>query len=361
VVTVPIQPIAPKARPARHRVGLRRWHRWCGLAVVLFLLVAAVSGSLLVYKKELIRLLITPQASLPVDYNIEQMAAQLDAIIASSGAGPPFIKAPNLDEPYWALTTDGNTVLLSVVSLQAYRDNLWLLDALAFVRRLHTELLTGLVGEALLLASGFGGLFLSVTGLMVWWPTRKSFRWHWVVPRPRPAQLLVHSHRHTGAAAAALLVLVIATGGVMLWQKLIWPLLPPLAVASLPDRLETGLAPPPSQLLLKASAAVADGWPTYIRLSDDDSATASVRFRLPGEWHPNGRTSVTFDLATGQANVSERSDQAAPARRIVNQMYPLHSGYGMGWLYAALIFISGIAILWLGISGGVSYLKRRKA
>lgn len=44
---------------------------------------------------------------------------------------------------------------------------------------------------------------------------------------------------------------------------------------------------------------------------------------------------------------------------ILNQLYPLHSGYGIGWLYAVLVFASGIAMLWLGITGLLSYWRRQ--
>lgn len=356
-------PIATPTKPRpRH---LRSWHRWCGLAVLAFLLIAALSGALLVYKKELVRLLITPGAELPANYDTTHMARQLDRIVQQTEAGTlRLIKAPNSKEPYWTLTVAGRNGesivrLLSPTTLEPYRDNLWLLDSMAFIRELHTELLTGAVGEALLLACGVGGVFLSVTGLLIWWPTRRSFRWRWVLPRPMPMRFVLHSHRHAGAVAALILIPVILTGSIMLWQKLVRPLLAPAPDTTLPTTLAGEVAP--SQWLLAASAAVPDGKPTYIRLPDGSRADASIRFRLPGEWHPNGRTSVTLETTTGKMTLGQRSDEARPARRALNQLYPLHSGYGMGWGYALLIFASGIALLWLGLSGGMSYLRRLPA
>ena len=358
-------PITTPAKPRPHPGQLRRWHRWCGLAVLAFLLIAALSGALLVYKKELVRLLITPGAELPADYDAAHMARQLDRIVQQAEAGTlRLIKAPNRKEPYWTLTLAGRggerTVqLLSSATLEPYRNNLWLLDGMAFIRELHTELLTGAAGEALLLASGVGGLFLSVTGLLIWWPTRRGFRWRWVLPRPMPMRFVLHSHRHAGAVAAAILIAVMLTGSIMLWQKLVRPLLAPAPATTLQTSLAGEVAP--SRWLLAAAAAVPDGWPTYIRLPDGDRGEASIRFRLPGEWHPNGRTSVTLEATTGKMTLSQRSDEARPVRRALNQLYPLHSGYGMGWVYALLIFASGIALLWLGVSGGMSYLRRRPA
>jgi uncharacterized iron-regulated membrane protein len=126
--------------------------------------------------------------------------------------------------------------------------------------------------------------------------------------------------------------------------------LPPLAVTAAP-----------SQWLQAATAAVPDGWPTFIRLPAGADTRANIRFRLPGEWHTNGRTSVMFDTATGKGTVSSRSDRVPPARKLLNQLYPLHSGYGMGRIYGALVFISGITLLWLTLTGGLSYLKRQRS
>lgn len=147
----------------------------------------------------------------------------------------------------------------------------------------------------------------------------------------------------------------------MLWQKLVCPILAPAPDTTLPTTFADAQAVTPSQWLLAASTAVPDGWPTYIHLPGDELTEASIRFRLPGEWHPNGRTSVTFDTTTGKATLSSRSDQVRPARKVLNQLYPLHSGYGMGWIYTLLIFVSGLAMLWLVVSGGISYLRRFRA
>jgi uncharacterized iron-regulated membrane protein len=311
----------------------------------------------------LVRLLIAPAAELPADFDQRQLATELDRI-AQTVAPERLarIKAPNAEEPYWTLTdTAGDEQLRAIGSLTPYTDNLWLLKSLAIIRALHTELLTGLIGETLLLASGLAGLFLSITGLILWWPSRRSFHWRWVLPRRLPARQLRVSHLHVGAVMAGIVLLVTLTGAVMLWQKIVGPLLPPVAVSALPEKLEPAPTAAPSQWLRGASAVVADGWPTYIRLPTEADAQANIRFRLPGEWHSNGRTSVTFDTTTGAGTVSSRSDQAPPARKLLNQMYPLHSGYGMGGVYAALVFVSGIAMLWLALTGGLSYLRRRRS
>src|SRR5690606_20174715 len=151
------------------------------------------------------------------------------------------------------------------------------------------------------------------TGVILWWPARKGFRLRWVFPGPKQfkVQLLTRYHRHSGALTAVMVTLVSLTGVLLLWQSLVFPLLPPQQFTNRPQPIANIATAPPSALLGHAVAAITDGWPTYIRLGREGSAEASIRFRLPGEWHPNGRTSVIFNLDSGDVKVSERSDEAA--------------------------------------------------
>ena len=334
----------PGPQAARRR-GLWFWHRWAGLVAAIVLVLAATSGALLVYKKPLVHWLVTPGASLSASYGPRQMVPELDRIVRTHPPGlRERIKAPNDEEPYWTLTAnDGNIQLLSVGDLAPFDDALGVLDVFAFVRHLHTELLAGVTGEAVYLVAGLLGLVLVGSGLVLWWPTRRLLRWRWVWPRPCRLALFLQYHRHGGALASPLLLVVVLTGSLMLWQKLVMPLLP--AVATTAAAVEIRAEPTAGGLLTLALAQVPDGWPTYIRLPDPERGQADIRFRLPGEWHPNGRTSVTLDARSGELVVSRRSDRVSTVRWWVNQLYPLHSGYGV--------------LGWLSLTGVVSYLRRR--
>lgn len=351
---------SPTAKTRRH--NLRVLHRWTGLIAGVILLVASVTGSALVYKKALIRTLVTPDASLPPRYGVENMATALDRIAQLPAFTPEtLIKAPSPEEPYWTLgRADGGVQLLAIDSLEPYTTNTWLLDTLAFLRTLHTVLLAGVAGEVLLFASAVAGLGLAVTGAAIWWRGRRAFRWRWVFPKHLRLPHMLQYHRHSGALSAIPLVLVLLTGALMLWQKLTGPLIPPAIPAVLPYHLENPASATPGALLEEASRLIPDGWPTYIRLGTGSGGEASIRFRLPGEWHPNGRTSVTFNRTTGAIQQSLRADEGTAARRLLNQLYPLHSGYGLNALYGFLVLVSGVAACWLGVTGFASYIRRRR-
>lgn len=341
---------------------LLAWHRWGGLIATLVLLIAALTAAPLVYKKQLIRWLVVAGETLPADYDLRRMSEEFERLaLQVPDIETYLIKAPNADEPYWMLTGADNTLHVHALgSLDSVQRNAWLLEALEVTRELHVELMAGLFGEYLLLISALIAVALGITGVILWWPARRGFRWRWVFPSPRQfkVQLLMQYHRHGGALSSLIATLVSLTGVLLLWQSLVFPLLPPQPITEQPQPFANVMQARPSALFLHAAALIDDGWPTYIRLGRDGNAEFSMRFRLPGEWHPNGRTSVTIGLDSGVVRVSERSDRASSGRRLLNQAYPLHSGYGMNQVYLFLVFVSAIAMLWLALSGLISYCRR---
>ena len=348
-----------KTASAAQPKWLLQLHRWCGLGVLVFLLVAALSGSLLVYKQALIRWLIVDNTSLPANYNQTHVGEQLEQIKQLLGVdvGRSLIKVPSSAEPYWNLTRDADkfTQLLNPENLQPYSDNLWLLTCLAFARELHTELFAGVTGEVVLLLAGVMGLLLALSGIYLWWPTRRGFHWRWVLPRNWKLAHMLHYHRHSGLVFAAFMLILLLTGSLMLWQKLRGPLVTPIAP------LQSDLAiysTESSQLLMLAQAQFPDGWPTFIRLSSNENPQANFRFRLADEWHPNGRSSVKMDLAKGQQLVSARSDEVGSAQQLINQLYPLHSGYGMPWAYSLMVLLGGLALAWSCVTALLGYGRR---
>lgn len=339
---------------------LLQLHRWCGLGALVFLLVAALSGSLLVYKQALIRWLIVDNTPLPASYSQIQIGAQLDQIkqLLGDDAGRTLIKVPSSDAPYWTLTrdTDKFTQLLNPENLRAYSDNLWLLPCLAFARELHTELFAGVVGEVILLLAGAMGLLLTLSGIYLWWPTKRGFHWRWVLPRQWKLAHMLHYHRHSGLVFAAFMLALLLTGSLMLWQKLRGPLVAPIVPKQ--SELATSNSTEISPLLSLAQAQFPDGWPTFIRLGSGENPQVNFRFRLPDEWHPNGRSSVKMDVAKSQQWVSARADQVGSVQRLVNQLYPLHSGYGMPWLYSLLVLMGGLALAWSCVTALLGYGRR---
>ncbi len=349
------------------RQKLRRWHQLCGIGGGVLLIVTALSGSVLVYKKPVIQWFAAPAATLPARYSINSVARDLDVIQQRYAPEDlQLLKAPNPEEPYWTLVKkSGDRYLLATGTLKVLTHNHWILSLLEWLRVFHTELLAGIVGELVLFVMSLTTLFLLFSGVILWWPARKRLKLRWLIPLRVKARYLMQYHRHLGGVSAPIIILVIVTGGVMLAQRLDhWfetRFAPPVTPAEQPYKPRAAQFPPikASELLSNSAGILPDAWPTYIRLPSSENAQARFRFRLDGEWHPNGRSTVTVSAVDKSINNVERSDQASPVRKVLNQMYPLHSSYGLNAVYSLLVFTSGLACCWLAITGVTHWWRRR--
>ncbi|MCE9680236.1 PepSY domain-containing protein [Shewanella sp. AS1] len=345
-------------KPAVFR--LRFWHRYLGLVAILPLLLVSLSGMLLVYKKPLIQLLVTQQAELPKEYSLAHIAKQLDDIAQlAQTQGAVRIKAPNRQEPYWTITdSEQSHQLFAIDTLAPYQTNLWLLKTLEFVHHLHTELLLNKTGQTILLISAILSLLLLIAGIWLWWPGRRGFRWRFIKPWPIKLKMVLQFHRHSGIVAAPILAIILLTATIMMWQKQIAPLLPTLPSHTIAQTEASTQPLSAKQAMRLAQSQLPDSWPTYIRLPEGENDTYRFRYRLPGEWHPNGRTSVNVDPHTGKMELTQRADQLPWQYQLINQIYPLHSGYGINGLYQLLILLGGWSLAWISLTGLLSYLKQ---
>lgn len=348
---------------------LRFWHRWLGIIAILPLVLSALTGIVLTFKKPLIEGLVSQQGQLPENYQISSLMAQFEQVAnLSKQYAAKRIKAPTPEEPYWTITQiNDHHILLNIKALTPINNNLWLMDGLHFMHKIHVELLAGDIGKWLLFFSAMIAVVLTLSGLYLWWPGRKGFRWRFVKITPwtgRKPVALLQFHRHTGVVSTLSLFVILLTAAIMMWQKQISPILPSLPTPSSMAIPAQSVIDTPTKALTLALMAVPDGWPTFIRLPNQNQSPQQqyyrFRFQLPNEWHPNGRTSVNVYPQTHKLTMTQRSDKVPWEYRLINQLYPLHSGYGMHWFYSLLVSISGWYLFWLSISGGLNYLRRRQ-
>jgi uncharacterized iron-regulated membrane protein len=307
---------------------------------------------------------------LPKDYQVGMIVKQFDQVASiAQEYAIKRIKAPNIDQPYWTITEiNDHHTLLNIETLAPLNNNMWLMDTLHFLHKIHVELLTGDIGKWLLFFSSIIAVVLTLSGIYLWWPGRKGFRWRFVKVTPwtgRKSTTLLQFHRHSGIVFTPTLFIIVFTGAVMMWQKQISPILKPLLLQANIDISNKDGNYTPSRALALSLAQIPGGWPTFLRIPNIDNINKHsfyrFRFQLPNEWHPNGRTSVNVYPERNKMAVSQRSDNLPWQYNLINQLYPLHSSYGMHWVYALLILMSGWYLLWLSISGGLNYLYRFKS
>jgi uncharacterized iron-regulated membrane protein len=243
---------------------------------------------------------------------------------------------------------DQSGAIVARWSSQWERPELWLFD-------LHHHLLAGDVGETIIGVAGAVGLFFVVSGVTLWWRTRKSFAFRlWPARITRPA--ILRHHRDLGVLVAPLLLLSFYTGTVLVFRPFAALTLGPGASAAIEATLK---APPASGARLSDSidwrAIVATAHKRFpeaelrlVSLPRKDSGLISVRMRQPEEWLPNGRTSLWFAADSGRLVAARDARAIGWQARAFNLFYPLHAAKVGGLAWRLVMTISGLALALLG-------------
>ena len=325
-------------------------HRWTGGVVGLLLAIIGLSGTVLVWEEAWIGV---PGADEPLRGDA---AAIGDAVAAALAEHPALSRITFADERmglHQAIYADGGGTYLTqggeIVdrwdSLWG-RPELWLFD-------LHHYLFLGETGKYVTGALGLLLFGFSITGLILWWRTRKTFKFRlWPARMTRSA--IVRQHRDIGVVASPLLLLTAVTGSFMIFPALSDALLAPWA-----DAAKTAPAPPASAgavgprtdwraLMVNAQAAFPDAAPRRLMLPKEAGAPATLRLRQPFEWTPNGRTYVYLDPATSQVIGTEDPASSDTASTIAEKYYPVHAGKVGGLLWQIALTFSGLVLTLLG-------------
>jgi uncharacterized iron-regulated membrane protein len=88
------------------------------------------------------------------------------------------------------------------------------------------------------------------------------------------------------------------------------------------------------------------------------NAAATFRKRLPGEWHPNGRSYVLVDPYRGVVVQAIDARQQGRGTRMMYGLYPVHAATVGGPVFIAVAALTGVGLGWLAIGSAWSYLGR---
>jgi uncharacterized iron-regulated membrane protein len=325
-------------------------HRWTGGIVGLLLAVIGLSGTALTWEESWIGL---PGAHDPLRID----AARIGDVVAAAAADRPGLSRITFADHGMALhqaiyadgggayfTQDGQAV--DRWAKMWGRPELWLFD-------LHHYLFLGETGK---LVTGILGALLfgfAVSGLVLWWRTRKTFKLRlWPARMTRSA--IVRHHRDLGVMASPLLLMSAVTGCAMVFPALSAALLSPWA-----DPAKAAPAPPKGAgvggarvdwraLMVNGQAKFPNAAPRRLMLPAEPGQPAVLRLRQDFEWTPNGRTYVYLDPAT--ARVLAVDDPAArdTASAITEKLYPIHSAKVGGLFWRLALTFSGLALTLLG-------------
>lgn len=327
-------------------------HRWCGGLLGLILAVLGLSGAILVHKEDWIAL---PHASDVRVTDPSQLGKLAEQLLMGAKGGESVVFASDrfglvqLRDGAQGFYATQRGEVIARWSSQWERPELWLFD-------LHHHLFTGDVGEIVVGVAGLAAIVFAVTGTILWWRTRRTFRFRlWPARMTGPAIRM--QHRDLGIVAAPLLLLVALTGTMMIFRPVAGLVLAPL---SSPAAIEADLEAP--KLPVGPLAPDLD-WRAIISMAQHTFPKAELRIlavpKKPGdpvtirmkqssEWLPNGRTMLWFDPADGRLLGSRDATRMQAGTQVFNAAYPIHAGKVGGLAYRLLLTAIGLALALLG-------------
>lgn len=333
---------------------LRKLHAWAGMGLCLLMAAIALSGALLAFKPELRRLAHPETRGPPPAVD----AAALSRVMrAAEASAPGEVRSVTFASASTALheaaLKDGGVVTLDGAGRVAGRwaENARFLD---WVFDFHHHLLAGETGTAVTGWAGVAGLLMVVSGLVLWWPARRSFKGRVVPGRGRAGWLT--AHRDLAVMTAPMVALSLTTGAAMALQTISRPLMnapaPVSPVARTTGPVDWGAA------LAVAQAHFPEATLRIAAPPAKSGAPVTVRLRQPHEWHSNGRTIVYLEPAT--AAVIGVHDDRTQSRggRLYNVLWPIHAAKVGGPAWKTLLALGGLALVLLSLYGGEAYRRR---
>ena len=319
-------------------------HRWSGGFLGLLLAILGLTGTILVWEGEWISL---PGANSPVVEQVATIGRIAEREVASGATRITFaseeIGLHQVAREGGAgayVAQDGTTV--ATWSSIWERPELWVFD-------LHHHLFSGHNGELLTGWAGVFGLFFVITGSILWWRSRRSFRWRLLPRKWKPGPIVAH-HRDVGIIVAPLLLVSFMTGAGMIFDEATkWVLLPfgKIEQRKPPEAESVAGSAPVASMLTEAKSRFPDAELRRLTIPSKHGQAWSVRMRQPFEWTPNGRTTIFFD---GSGKLLRIDDPAtgSKASSINEKLYPIHTGKTDSLVWKLLMTLSGIGLTALG-------------
>lgn len=328
-------------------------HRRVALAFAPLILFQAVTGSMLLFREPLARLL-DPAA---MTSRVQGQAAQVAdlAAAAESGTGRRIDRLflPRSEGGVVLARMQGGRVpyiatLDPVTAEILAHGSIWRFPTEAALD-FHYQLLSPPVGAFVVVLTGLGLSVLAASGAAFWWPGRGRVVQALKVRKGLKDTMRLRAwHRTAGALAVAAIGFSSVTGLVLAVT-----ILPPLSMP------KAGIRPPLSIEAARAAVATA-------RREFPQAALRDVRFRPDGSFQVNFLApernayavhTVAMD-ASGRAVVS--AIPASESREPWVVLLPLHAGTFLGALGTLLLALEAAVLGFLAVSGPLSWWRKTR-
>ena len=315
-----------------------RLHRWFALGLGWILILAGLTGTLLIIGQPLDRMAHPELFQARTTH--AQQAAALTPILAraheefGSKATLRFRLPQERLDSLWLRVQAANwrgTIYLDPVTGQEQGRRGETEGFVNTLFKLHSTLLLDANGKAILAWTTLAYVLLLLTGVILWWPKRWPGNWR-IELNKSLVRALFDMHRIGGVIMGLLIAVSVVTGAYMAWRPLgDWLNVLSNSTAIKPPKLpalaEEGTLPANvDAMLASARAAMPDAQASFVQLPPNAKQAVRIRFRAPGEPHPNGISSVWLAPRNGAVLDVRRWNELDTGAAAVAVAYPLHTG-----------------------------------
>lgn len=351
-------------------------HKYTGLIVGVLLSVIGISGSLLVFDRELDELL-TPATSNfgPVAElaSFDRALSNAEAAVANGTSPTRIMLGRNASAPHIVrFPTPPGAVGPIEVSIHPGTAEVlavrgWGEYPVTWVYHLHLAFLAGPIGETLVGIVGICLLFFCISGVIIWWPRSGAWKRALTIRRGAGAfRFNFDLHKTVGVYLLPVFLVLALTGIEIVWHEPVERIVAAVLPVDEEPSPQSDISGAPAQRLNAdavaetAQAVFPGSLLNRIYLPSNAKAIWRVTLIQPGEtWREYGPSSVYIDQYTGAVLDTLDSRELSAGSTLLQWAFPLHNGDALGLLGRLLIFFSGFMPALLFGTGTYMWLKKR--
>lgn len=334
------------------------FHWILGLIILIPLLIAAISGTALIFREEL-ETYFEPELYLVQPQKHPQPLDSLAAAVGHHTEVPiSYLTLPSRPKrPFEFVLTDNSVVFVHPYTAEVLGHRHLYGGPAGWLYNLHSSLFTGRTGEVILGVMGMVIVLLFFSGITIWLWHKHPFRHKFRIKFSGSSRRTVFDlHKVAGILTGTLLALSAITGSGLIFYNTFSQATHALAkqpvpsypvLSSNPDSTGTfsaSRAAKVAQTAMPEAALKRIVWPT------PRNRTAQVRFRQQSEIHPNGMSFVYIDSrGYNVVSVQKASSTRFPAN-LNHWLYPLHSGKWASW-WNIILILTGMGGIFLVTTG----------
>jgi uncharacterized iron-regulated membrane protein len=346
-------------------------HRYIGLAVGLILIIVGLTGSLLVFQKELDSILVKQQFEQVIPRSQTVSLNIVTNNVTQAYANQPDWKIAQyvfyFDPDIYRIRLQNSEEKQLEVFVNAYTgkilgDRIRNQGFFGRVYELHYSLLAGSIGFVIVGIAALLMLILAVTGLILWSGWRNLLAGFKIKLNASIKRKNYDIHKLVGIIALIGLTFTGFTGFIWNFYEQTEPAIYALTFTPKPEVKSTVTGKQPlgiNEIVQKANATIPEGKPTFIYAPTKPDEVFSVYLKQPqdAQYFAN---KVDIDRYSGEVLHVVNSKTAKLGDRLLNAFMPMHYGTFGGLPTRILYVFVGLSPTILFTTGLVMYRLRRR-